>query len=58
MDKMWPSLLKDGDTLGEAAALFIKSVAGTKTNSSLLILHDGSLFSDFSDEFPFPQSTI
>lgn len=29
MDKMWPSFLKDADTLKEAAALFIKSVPGT-----------------------------
>lgn len=32
MDKMWPSFLKDGDILREAAALFIKCVPGTKTN--------------------------
>lgn len=29
MDKMWPSFLKDGDTLRDAAAHFIKSVPGT-----------------------------
>lgn len=37
MDKMWPSFLKDGDTLREAAGLFIKSVPGTKTNSRTLV---------------------
>ena len=38
MDKMWPSFLKDGDTLNEAADLFIKSVSGTKTNNGATCL--------------------
>lgn len=62
MDKMWPSFLKDGDTLREAAALFIKSVPETKTNSRLLVCQScwdgGSQFHDshFRDEFPFAKS--
>lgn len=40
MDKMWLSFLKDGDgdILREAAALFIKCVPGTKTNSTCLLI--------------------
>lgn len=40
MDKMWPSFLKDGDTLSEAAALFIKSFSGTKTNNRSLVCYN------------------
>lgn len=37
MDKMWLCFLKDGDTLSEAAALFIRRVPETKTNSRPLV---------------------
>lgn len=63
MDKMWPSFLKDGDTLREAAALFIKRVPETKTNSGPLVCSacrdDGSQFHgclDPGDNYLFPKS--
>lgn len=50
MDKMWPSFLKDGDMLNEAADLFIKSVPEAKQTAGLMFVNlagdGGSWFHD------------
>lgn len=40
MDKMWPALLKDGDTLRPATRPFIKCLVETKTNTRTTFLND------------------
>ncbi len=62
MDKKRLSFLKDGDTLREAAALFIRSVSGTKTNNRSLVCYfylkgENWLNTlDVRDYCPFPKS--
>lgn len=46
MDKMWPSFLKDGDTLDEAADLFIKHVLEAKQTAGHLFVNPGGIVGD------------